>query len=245
MSANRRRAFLVSAVFVGAAMLTTACQDADKDAEATKSGAAQGSSSAPAAGTGAPPAAASNTVGSTGASSGGGTAPTGKSTGGQGSAGQSTAGSASGSSGSGGGTGKAAKCRTDDLKITAMDSTISGDPNGTVAVMLKNSSGRDCTMSGYAGVDLKTSAGSLSAQRTGQETVAIVLKNGESVSFGIDYPRNDSGGSGVSITGLLVTPPDETKSVTLGWPGVAALPVTEGPGSPVKVGPLGSAGQGG
>ncbi|MEE1735706.1 DUF4232 domain-containing protein, partial [Streptomyces sp. BE147] len=72
-----------------------------------------------------------------------------------------------------------------------------------------------------------------------------ILKDGESTFFGITYPLNESGGSGVRITGLVVTPPDETKSVTLDWPGAATLPVTDGSGSPVTVGPIGSAGQGG
>jgi hypothetical protein len=49
----------------------------------------------------------------------------------------------------------------------------------------------------------------------------------------------------VRIAKLLVTPPDETKTVTLSWPGAATLPVTEDGGSSVKVGPIGSAGQGG
>jgi hypothetical protein len=42
-----------------------------------------------------------------------------------------------------------------------------------------------------------------------------------------------------------VTPPNETKTVTLRWPGAGTLPVTAGTGSPVQVGPVGSAGQGG
>jgi hypothetical protein len=42
-----------------------------------------------------------------------------------------------------------------------------------------------------------------------------------------------------------VTPPGETKTVTFDWPGAATLPVTDGSGSPVKVGPAGNAGQGG
>ncbi|MFE3607293.1 DUF4232 domain-containing protein [Streptomyces goshikiensis] len=141
--------------------------------------------------------------------------------------------------------GKTAKCRTDDLEIKALDHTIDGDTDGTVAVELKNRSGRDCAISGYAGVDLKTSAGSLSAKRTGEQAPAGVLKKGKSVAFGINYPLNTSGGSGVRITGLVVTPPNETKSVTLPWPGTATLPVTDGSSSPVKVGPIGSAGQGG
>jgi hypothetical protein len=141
--------------------------------------------------------------------------------------------------------GKIGKCRTDELEVTAKDNTIDGDPDATVVVEFKNGGGRDCAISGYAGVDLKTSAGSLSATRTGQESVSTVLKDGKSTYFPINYPVNKSGGSGVRITGLLVTPPDETKTVTLDWPGEATLPVTDGSGSTVKVGPIGSAGQGG
>ncbi|WP_326770628.1 DUF4232 domain-containing protein (plasmid) [Streptomyces sp. NBC_01591] len=166
------------------------------------------------------------------------------------SAGKDSAGKASGGQGTAAGTGsnengKVGKCRTDELEITAMDSTIDGDTDGTVAVELKNGGGRDCVLSGYAGVDLKTSSGSLSAERTGEKATPMTLKDGKSVYFGINYPINTSGGSGVRITGLVVTPPDETKSVTLDWPGADTLPVTDGSGSQVKVGPMGSAGQGG
>ncbi|MGQ4435031.1 DUF4232 domain-containing protein [Streptomyces sp. SAS_260] len=172
----------------------------------------------------------SGTSTGTGTSSGSGSKGSGK-----------TAGSGSGT----GARGKTGKCLTAGLKITAQDGTIGGDTDGTVVVTLTNRSGHDCTVAGYAGVDLKTNAGSLSAKRTGQETVSAVLKNGESTYFPISYPLNTSGGSGVRITGLVVTPPDETHSVTLAWPGAASLPVTDGSGSSVKVGPIGSAGQGG
>ncbi|WP_040906458.1 DUF4232 domain-containing protein [Streptomyces griseoflavus] len=141
--------------------------------------------------------------------------------------------------------GKIGKCRTDELEVTATDSTVDGDEDGSVAVEFKNGGGRDCALSGYAGVDLKTNAGSLSAERTGEQSPSVVLKDGESVFFGITYPINGSGGSGVRVTGLVVTPPNETKSVTLDWPGGATLPVTDGSGTPVRVGPIGSAGQGG
>ncbi|MDA5142590.1 DUF4232 domain-containing protein [Streptomyces sp. AD681] len=150
-----------------------------------------------------------------------------------------------GGSGGTGEDGKAAKCSTDELEITAIDATVGGDAEGTVAVDLKNGGGRDCSLAGYAGVDLKTNSGTVSAERTGDPAPRIVLGDGETVTFGITYPINDSGGSGVRITGLVVTPPDETKSVTLDWPGGSSLPVTDGSGTPVRVGPLGSAGQGG
>ncbi|WP_405533122.1 DUF4232 domain-containing protein [Streptomyces avidinii] len=164
--------------------------------------------------------------------------------------GKASAGTSSGGKSTAAGTGsdasgKTGKCRTDELEITAAERTIGGDADGTVAVTLKNRGGRDCTISGYAGVDLKTGSGSLSAQRTGQQADTAVLKKGQSTYFGISYPLNTSGGSGVRVTGLVVTPPDETKSVTLDWPGTGTLPVTEGGGTPVKVGPVGSAGQGG
>ncbi|MEU5652758.1 DUF4232 domain-containing protein [Streptomyces pseudogriseolus] len=140
--------------------------------------------------------------------------------------------------------GEVADCRTDELEVTASDVTIEGDTVGTVAVEFANGGGRDCTLTGYAGVDLKTNAGQLSAERTGEEAPSVVLKDGKSVWFAVTYPVNDSGGSGVRVTGLVVTPPNETKSVTLDWPGGSSLPVTDGSGTPVKVGPIGSAGQG-
>ncbi|MDN3286739.1 DUF4232 domain-containing protein [Streptomyces thermocarboxydus] len=140
--------------------------------------------------------------------------------------------------------GKVDDCRTDELEVTAENVTIDGDTVGTVAVTFANGGGHDCALTGYAGVDLKTDAGALSAERTGEEAPSVVLKDGKSVSFAVTYPVNDSGGSGVDVTGLVVTPPNETKSVTLDWPGTS-LPVTDGPGTPVKVGPIGSAGQGG
>ncbi|MFJ9027325.1 DUF4232 domain-containing protein [Streptomyces sp. NPDC102274] len=170
--------------------------------------------------------------------------------GGKESAGTDSTGNSSGGQGTAAGTGsnengEVGKCRTDDLDITAADSTIDGDTEGTVAVELKNGGGRDCVLSAYAGVDLKTSSGTLSAERTGQQADSSILKDGESTFFGINYPINESGGSGVRVTGLVVTPPDETKSFSLEWPGSATLPASDGSGSPVKVGPIGSAGQGG
>ncbi|MER6605206.1 DUF4232 domain-containing protein [Streptomyces sp. NPDC000927] len=211
-----------AALAVAAGLSLTACQS-DDDMGQTAPPSASGASSA------------SGGSGSGGSDQGGGKDSAGKRSGGQGTA----AGTGSNENG------KVGKCRTDELEVTATDSTIDGDPDGTVAVELKNGGGRDCVLSGYAGVDLKTSSGTLSAKRTGEKATPMTLEDGKSVYFGINYPINKSGGSGVRITGLVVTPPDETKSVTLDWPGADTLPVTDGSGSQVKVGPMGSAGQGG
>ncbi|MCX4866422.1 DUF4232 domain-containing protein [Streptomyces sp. NBC_00825] len=223
----RVRKLTFAALAVAAGLSLTACQNGEDDLGQSAPPSASGAASA-SGGSG------SGGSGSGGAEQGGGKGSSGADSGGQGTA----AGSGSDVNS------KVGKCRTDELEITASDSTIGGDTEGTVAVELKNGGGRDCLLSGYAGVDLKTSAGSLSAVRTGEKSTPMTLKDGKSVYFGISYPVNDSGGSGVRVTGLVVTPPDETKAVTLDWPGAASLPVTDGSGSQVKVGPMGSAGQG-
>ncbi|MDX3403695.1 DUF4232 domain-containing protein [Streptomyces anthocyanicus] len=220
----RVRKLTIAAMALAAGLSLTACQNDDD--------AAGQSTAPPAASTAASSDGGSGSAGSDSAESSNGTGGT-----------EGTEGS--GGTGGAGEDGKAAKCSTDELEITAADATVGGDTEGTVAVDLKNGGGRDCSLAGYAGVDLKTNSGTVSAERTGDPAPRVVLKDGETVTFGITYPVNDSGGSGVRITGLVVTPPDETKSVTLDWPGGASLPVTDGSGTPVRVGPLGSAGQGG
>ncbi|MER7928388.1 MULTISPECIES: DUF4232 domain-containing protein [unclassified Streptomyces] len=229
-----------AALAVAAGLSLTACQSGNDNAGQGQSDPSSTSSASTGAGSNSGSNSGANSTSTSGSSGTNASDRSGASTG---------TGSSSGSgSGSGSGTGasaKTGKCRTADLRITAQDGTIGGDTDGTVVVTLTNRSGHGCTVAGYAGVDLKTGAGTLSAKRTGQGTVSAVLKNGESTYFPVSYPLNTSGGSGVRITGLVVTPPDETHSVTLAWPGATSLPVTDGSGASVKVGPLGSAGQGG
>jgi len=209
-----------AALAVAAGLSLTACQNDDGTAQSDPSSSSSTSSASSSGG---------------GSGSGGSDQGSGKDSGGQGTA----AGTGSNDNG------EADKCRTDELEVTAADRTIDGDGEGTVAVTLKNGGGRDCAISGHAGVDLKTSEGALSAKRSGQPADTHILKDGESTYFGVNYPVNKTGGSGVRITGLVVTPPNETKSVTLDWPGTGTLPVTDGTGSAVKVGPIGGIGQGG
>lgn len=124
-------------------------------------------------------------------------------------------------------------CRTDELEVNATDNTTD-KTEGVVTVVFKNGGGRDCTIKGYAGVDLTASTGdTLSVSRNGEQATPGVLKDGESAAFNITFPYNNSGGSGVRITSLVVTPPNETKHVTLDWP-AGSLPVSDGE-SPVKL----------
>ncbi|WP_369218245.1 DUF4232 domain-containing protein, partial [Streptomyces flavofungini] len=120
--------------------------------------------------------------------------------------------------------GKTGICRSDELEVTAADNSTD-DEEGIVTVAFKNGGGRDCAMKGYAGVDLRTSTGdTLSVDRNGEQPRAEVLKDGETAAFNITFPVNNSGGSGIRVTKLLVTPPNETKTVTIAWP-AGTLPV--------------------
>ncbi|MEV2252248.1 DUF4232 domain-containing protein [Streptomyces sp. NPDC050147] len=232
-AATRRRTlrFAAAALTVAASLSLTACNGDDITGQGDPSAASSSSSSSSSGG--------GSEQGGSGSDSGSGQA------GGKDSAAKASGGQGAAAGSDAGGVERAEKCRTDDLDISASDSTIDGDDKGSVAVTFKNPGDRGCLLSGFAGVDLKTNAGDLSATREGKPADQMVLTGGESVSFYVSYPMNDSGGSGVRITGLVVTPPGETKSSTLAWPGAATLPVSDGTGPSVNVGPIGSAGQGG
>ncbi|MEU9332082.1 DUF4232 domain-containing protein [Streptomyces sp. NPDC048290] len=210
----------LAAVAVVASLSLTACQG--EDGAAGQSDKAAASSSSGGSGTG------------TGTSKQGGTQDTTTETGSD---------TGSGSTDTEGNAG-VTNCTVEELEITASDTTIDGDGEGTVSVEMANISGSDCLLSGFAGVDLETDAGTLSAERTGDAGEPTVLGGGESAYFGVFYPLNDSGGSGVGVSKLVVTPPNETKVYQIEWPG-GSLPVTDGSGSSVRVGAMGSVGQGG
>ncbi|WP_326760165.1 DUF4232 domain-containing protein [Streptomyces phaeochromogenes] len=215
---NARRTTLFATLGLAAALTLTACGGGDDDTSGdTPSGAPSSSASAGATETGA------SDSGSSGGSDAGATA-TGSATG-------TGAGAGSGSDG------KTSICRTDELEVNAADNTTD-KKEGVVTVQLKNAGGRDCSINGYAGVDLKAADGStLSVERNGEPVYPAVLKNGDSAAFNITFPYNNSGGSGVRLTDILVTPPNETKYVRVAWP-AGTLPVTDGSSSgKLQIGP--------
>ncbi|MGW3936038.1 DUF4232 domain-containing protein [Streptomyces phaeochromogenes] len=215
---NARRTTLFATLGLAAALTLTACGGGDDGTSGdTPSGAPSSSASAGATETGA------SDSGSSGGSDAGATA-TGSATG-------TGAGAGAGSDG------KTSICRTDELEVNAADNTTD-KKEGVVTVQLKNAGGRDCSINGYAGVDLKAADGStLSVERNGEPVHPAVLKNGDSAAFNITFPYNNSGGSGVRLTDILVTPPNETKYVRVAWP-AGTLPVTDGSSSgKLQIGP--------
>ncbi|MFJ3584472.1 DUF4232 domain-containing protein [Streptomyces sp. NPDC090127] len=233
------KTFLTGLTLVSALALT-ACSGDTTGPSATPTGSA---SSATGGGTSSPD--------KTSSGGGGGSTPgsttAGNSVGANGS-GQGKSGGTSGgegtAAGNGGNSGKSIGiCRTDELEISAVDNTIDAS-EGIVTVQLKNGGGRDCIIHGFAGVDLKTAAGdTLSVTRNSEKPVRAVIKDGESAAFNITFPVNNSGGSGVRVAKILVTPPNETKTVTLDWP-AGTLPVEnpDSPGLPLQINPAGKVG---
>lgn len=138
--------------------------------------------------------------------------------------------------GSGGGQITTGRCKTVDLEF----STAHGMGEGDLMVSLKNTGGDACSLKGFAGVDLKADSGpgGLSAERSKLAAPAIALKSGETTRFTLHTPRNDSGGSGLDITSIVVTPPNETHSKTL--PVSLNLPVTDKAVGTVTVDPVGT-----
>ncbi|MGY0018641.1 DUF4232 domain-containing protein [Streptomyces sp. YJ-C3] len=137
--------------------------------------------------------------------------------------------------GSGGGQINTGPCKTANLDFDSAH----GMGEGTLMVSFKNT-GDACSLKGFPGVDLKAAngGGSISAGRSGLAAPVVVLKNGEETRFTLHYPRNDSGGSGVNFTSMVVTPPNETHSKTL--PVAVNLPVSDKADSSVTVDPVGT-----
>ncbi|MDJ1131502.1 DUF4232 domain-containing protein [Streptomyces iconiensis] len=154
---------------------------------------------------------------------------------------QGSSGGSSGASGSSGGAGgsdpgtpNSGSCKTSELGF----STSNGMAEGSLLVNLKNTGSATCTLKGYPGADLRGEGGSLNAERRSDTTPLVSLTPGESTRFTLNYPPNDSGGSGVTMTSLVVTPPNETQSQTL--PVSVNLPVSDSTTSGITVGPVGT-----
>ncbi|WP_019074524.1 DUF4232 domain-containing protein [Streptomyces hokutonensis] len=139
------------------------------------------------------------------------------------------AGSSTGSStgtGSSDSTGSS-RCHTAGLGFSfgSGDGTISSsDDQQQLAVVLKNKTSAACTVQGFPGVDLKSSGGSWSLTRSGATPTKVTLAAGDSATFTISFlPWTQGSGTEFKATSVVVTPPNETTSATLTWPGGSVL----------------------
>ncbi|WP_406455360.1 DUF4232 domain-containing protein [Streptomyces sp. NBC_01622] len=128
--------------------------------------------------------------------------------------------------GSGDGTG-AGRCHTAGLGFSfgSGDGKVSSsDDQQQLAVVLKNKTSVACTVQGFPGVDLKSSGGSWSLTRSGATPKKVTLAAGSTATFTISFlPWTQGSGTEFKATSVVVTPPNETTSATLAWPGGSVL----------------------
>ncbi|WP_440556835.1 DUF4232 domain-containing protein [Streptomyces sp. SCPE 10] len=220
----RVQKFSLLAVAVAAGLSLTACGGSDSGSsggsDSSASSAASGASDTQGSGTQSSP--------SQGSGGNGGSTGTGRN-GGQTSGGQTSGGHAA----TGAGRASGAGCTTAHLAF----STSGAMAEGELIVNMKNTGSANCTLHGFPGVDLKGKDGAVSASRSKLAAPVVTLQPGAETRFTLHYPPNNSGGSGVTFTQLVVTPPNETHSTVL-QAGVN-VPVTEG-GPGITVDPVGT-----
>jgi predicted small secreted protein len=126
-------------------------------------------------------------------------------------------------------------CRTADLAFTSSG----GMAEGEVLINLENTGSASCSMHGFPGLDLKGDDGTVSAERnSGRSAPTVTLAPGERTNFSLYFPPNTSGGSGVTFTSAVVTPPDETHSHSMSLS--VNIAAGSGSASRVTVTPVGS-----
>ncbi|MDH6109774.1 hypothetical protein P3T36_005425 [Kitasatospora sp. MAP12-15] len=197
-----QRAMAASVLAVVAGMALTACQGS-VSGSVTTTGGGQSNAAQAGAGTGG--------SGSSGnGSSGNGSSGTGSSSGGSKTAGKGPSGSAAGS-----------QCTTANLGITT--AVGKGTPPeadmASVSVSFTNKGSASCTLDGFPGVDLTTGAGPTSVPRGRHQGSAVTLAAGASTQSVIWFRTNPPGHTSIKVTGMTITPPGETHSVKLDWPG--------------------------
>jgi hypothetical protein len=214
----------LAALALAASLSLTACQG-DDDAAGANDPTASAASSAGTSG-GASDSASDGTSGGSGASDDD-TAGT------AGTAGNSTAGESA--EGSGGGQITTGSCKTANLAF----SSSHGMGEGELIVSLKNT-GDACFLKGFPGVDLMSQDTSepLSAQRSELAAPVVTLKTGDTTRFTLHYPPNNTGGTGVYVSAIRVTPPNEThyKALSVSFD----VPVSADTSDKVMVDPVGT-----
>ncbi|MFF2808473.1 DUF4232 domain-containing protein [Streptomyces sp. NPDC058000] len=232
-TARRRTLRVAAAALTAAAALSlTACSGSDaagsKAAGGTESGVnaagvdAAGSSGSGSSGSG------SSGSGSSGSSAG---APGSGAKAGSGAEGGTKAEAAGKQSGgshatSGGGAGSGVeRCHTSGLKASfATGGDAAPDPNAagatTTSVVLTNKGSRTCKIGGFPGVDLTSENGGerWSLARSSAKHGSITLGPGDSTDFTINVAMTKEDTGFYQPAWADITPPNETKSLTIKWP---------------------------
>ncbi|MFJ9414206.1 DUF4232 domain-containing protein [Streptomyces sp. NPDC101227] len=127
--------------------------------------------------------------------------------------------------GGGGAASGVERCHTSGLKAAfATGDDAAPDPNAsgatTTSVVLTNKGSRACKIGGFPGVDLKSVNGGerWSLVRSSAKHGSITLGPGDSTDFTINVALTKEDKGFYQPAYADVTPPNETKSITIEWP---------------------------
>jgi hypothetical protein len=194
MSGNRRKAFLVSVALVSGALLTTACQDSDKAADAD---AARGSSSATASGDAAAP--SGRSAADSGQGSGKGSGAAGKTSGATGRGSEDGAGS-----GADTGNGKrepvGQRCGANDISWNTRSETRAG---GYILISAKAKPGITCVLPAA----LPTVAFGSDGTEAGPAEQAVgeqITLSGNTTAYAGVNPKSTKGDGGKELDSIIV-----------------------------------------
>ena len=205
------RVTALAAIGVAATLSLTACggDDSGKDSSSKSSSAASSApTSASSSSTSEGGSKAEGGSGSGGSQAGNAASGSGKDTG-------AGAGTGSGTQGNGG---KVTFCKTADLAIDAKDASPD-KTEGRIDITMVNRGSTTCSATGFAGVDIKDADHTSSPIERGSAQPRItILKPGDAAVFDLAYKIDATGKSLASPTDILVTPPNETHTVSLKWP---------------------------
>ncbi|MFG3167901.1 DUF4232 domain-containing protein [Streptomyces sp. NPDC048200] len=112
-------------------------------------------------------------------------------------------------------------CKTADLSIDAVDAAPD-KTSGRINITMINRGSTTCSATGFAGVDIKDADHTSNPVERGPAQPRItILKPGDTAIFDLAYTIDTTGNSLSSPTDILVTPPNETHTVSLDWPAAA------------------------
>ncbi|MER6434593.1 DUF4232 domain-containing protein [Streptomyces sp900105245] len=130
------------------------------------------------------------------------------------------------------------RCHTHDLAFKTVSSTVAGQEE--VSVALTNKSAATCTLKGFPGINLLSASGSWSLTRSAETPKTATLGTGKTAYFTITYLPFEGDGKEFRAASIVVTPPDETTSATLDWPGDSLMRQDAATHPGTFVGPIGS-----
>lgn len=216
-TARRRRTVRIAAAALTAVagLTLTACNGSGADEVKPAGQSDKGMAAAESGGTGS----SSGTQGSD-AKAGSGAKSDAK-TGDSGSAGKQSGGAPAANSGKAGS--GAQRCHTSGLKAafaTGEDAVPDEDGASTASVVLTNKGSSSCVIGGFAGVDFTSENGGerWSLARSSAKHGSITLAPGDSTDFTINVAMTKEDTGFYQPARAEVTPPNETKSITIEWP---------------------------